>query len=111
MCYATNCDKENAEGKIYCEEHTRMIENGERFARKMPACHGLSDGPGVASSRELIFDRPNPKRDIPITLRKMEEAGQLKNPGTLAFAKMKMEKSKHMPDSKTDYQKGGHPLE
>jgi len=81
-----------------------------QFRPTSHAIHGVSDGPGSCSN-ELIFDRPNPKKDIPITVKKMEEAGQLKDPSMMAIAKMKMEKAKNMPVEKVDYQKGGHPLE
>ena len=61
---------------------------------------------------ELVFDRPNPAKDIPETLKRMEEGGYFqKHPDALASANVKFEESKHMIDSAVDYQKGGHPLE
>jgi len=77
---------------------------------KAPGIAGLSDGPG-SGKHEFVYDRPRPKQDIPRTLAMMEEAGKLKKPADLAMAKLKYEEAKTMPDSKIDYQKGGHPLD
>ena len=79
--------------------------------RKAPGIAGVSDGPG-SGINEFVFDRPDPARDIPRTLKMMEEAGQLKAPDTMEMAKLKMEEAKSTkPGPKADYQKEGHPLD
>ena len=79
--------------------------------RKAPGIAGVSDGPGSCNN-EFIFDRPDPSRDIPRTLKMMEEAGKLKDPETLAMAQLKMEEAKSIkPGPTADYQKEGHPLD
>ena len=79
--------------------------------RKAPGIAGVSDGPGSGND-EFIFDRPNPAKDIPRTLKMMEDAGKLKDPDTIAMARLKMEEAKSMkPGATADYQKGGHPLD
>ena len=79
-------------------------------SRQFPGVVGTSRGPG-SGNNELVFDRPDPAKDIPLTLKKMEEAGQLKDPKLAKFAKMKMEAAKKMPHQTIDYQKTGHPLD
>jgi len=71
---------------------------------------GASRGPGCGSS-EIVFDRPDPLKDGQITLRKMEEAGQLKDPKTRAMAMAKLNAIKVKPPKKVDYGKDGHPIE
>lgn len=78
--------------------------------RQFPGVANVSDGPG-SCSKELIFDRPDMQKDIPLTIKKMEESGQLKDPKMRAIATMKLEKAKKMGPSKIDYQKEGHPLD
>ena len=83
-----------------------IIESG-----KAPGVCRTSRGPGSCSN-ELIFDRPNMKKDIPLTLKKMEESGGfVGKPDSVRAARIKLEEAKAMPDSTVDYQKVGHPLE
>jgi len=80
--------------------------------RSAPA--GLtSDGAGRGRGcHELVFDRPDPKRDIPETLRRLENDGYFrKHPDALASANVKFAEAKYHGDSRVDYQKGGHPLD
>jgi hypothetical protein len=77
--------------------------------RQPPNVAGADTGPG-SGSNELIFDRPYPPKDIPLTLKKMEQAGQLNTPNAIANAKIKMEGLKKKVYRKVDYDKGGHPL-
>lgn len=77
---------------------------------RAPALHRLSDGPG-SGANQLVFDRPNMKKDIPLTLKRMEADGKLTNPDAMRSAQIKYEESKLLPDEKIDYQKGGHPLD
>ena len=78
--------------------------------RQFPGVAGLSSGPG-SGQNELVFDKPDPAKDIPITLKIMEQNGQLKDPDTLRMARIKMEAAKRMPRQNIDYQKTGHPVE
>ena len=78
--------------------------------RRFPGLSGLSDGPGSCNN-ELVFDRPDPAKDIPLTLKKMEADGKLNTPESIKAAKIKLEESKKMINSGIDYQKGGHPLD
>ena len=71
---------------------------------------GMSDGPG-SGNRELHFDKPNPASDIPLTLKKMEDAGQLNTPEAKKMAEVKMRAAKASAPLKTDYQITGHPAE
>lgn len=78
--------------------------------RRAPGVAGVETGPG-SCSRELVFNRPDPAKDIPLTLRKMEEAGKFKNNPELArLADVKFKESKGKQYDKVDYAKGGHPL-
>lgn len=78
--------------------------------RKCPGIAGCSTGPG-SGSNELVFDRPDPAKDIPLTLRKMEEAGQLKDPAAMQAAMIKMRAAKTKQYKRVDYGKEGHPIE
>ena len=102
-----------------CHEINEFYDNDNYMCKKCmdsgikmrpPAAHGLSDGPG-SSVNELVFDRPNMKKDIPLTLKRMEQDGKLTSPDTMRAAQLKYEESKSLPDEKIDYQKGGHPLD
>jgi len=76
-----------------------------------PSVVRTSRGPGSCSS-EIVFDRPDMKKEIPMTLAKMELAGKFhNNPDAMAAAKIKYDESKHTPPSNVDYQKEGHPLD
>ena len=76
-----------------------------------PACVRMTDGPG-SCSHELIFDRPNPHKDIPHTLKQMELDGKFhNNPSAMAAATIKFDEAKNTPPSNVDYEKGGHPLD
>ena len=78
--------------------------------RQPPGLAGVSDGPG-SGIHEMVFDRPDIHKEIPMTLAKMEAAGRLKDPSAMAAAKVKMDSLKHKPREKLDYQKGDHPLD
>ena len=73
---------------------------------------GINSGPG-SGCNELIFDRPDPVKDGEITLKKMEASGGLKDPKSIAAAKMKMNslKKKQHTFVRRDYGKEGHPIE
>jgi len=80
--------------------------------RQAPA--GLtSDGAGRGRrGHELVFDRPDPARDIPETLRRMEDNGYFKkHPDALASAEVKFREAKYHRPQHVDYQKEGHPLD
>jgi len=75
---------------------------------------GLSDGPG-SCAYEGVFDRPDPLKECQMTAKKMEEAGQLKNPKIRAAVNLKLKKLKEQAPlrQKVDYQKNSgaeHPL-
>lgn len=71
----------------------------------------MSDGPG-SGANEIVFDRPDPAKDIKLTLNKMEASGALKNPALRRLAEFKANQVKHQLLGPTvDYQKGGHPLD
>ncbi len=79
-------------------------------ARQAPGLSGMSDGPG-SGSKEFVWARPDPKKDIPLTLQKMEEAGQLKDPASIRAARIKLKASQEKVYEKVDYDKDGHPAE
>jgi hypothetical protein len=79
-------------------------------ARKAPGVAGVETGPGSCSN-EFVWARPDPKKDIPMTLRKMEAAGQLKNPDTMRAAMIKYRASQQKEYAKIDYDKHGHPVD
>ena len=75
------------------------------------ACHNLSDGPG-SSVNEMVFNKPDAKKDKLLTCKQMEESGALaNNPGLKALCDYKMKKVMSQPDGdKVDYGEAGHPL-
>lgn len=105
-CY--NCHEFN---EFYNDNDFMCMECIDAGVRMRPvAAHGLSDGPG-SSVGQLVFDRPNMKKDIPLTLRRMEQDGKLNNPDSMKAAMLKYKESQSLPDEKIDYNKGGHPLD
>ena len=58
-------------------------------ARRAPGLSGMTDGPG-SGNKELVWARPDPKKDIPLTLKVMEESGQLNNSASIAAANIKL---------------------
>lgn len=109
-CY--NCNNEITKGGLYCKKYFCIdcLDKIPEFLRRPPSLKGMSDGPSSCNS-ELIFDRPDPAKDIPLTLKKMEDAGQLNDPSAMAAAKVKMDEAKGMERQNIDYQIKGHPLE
>lgn len=103
-CYECHAPKED-DGLFLCQE---CRANGVRMTPI--GVFGMSDGPG-SGNKELHFDKPNPAQDIPLTLKKMEEAGHLKTPEAKRMAAIKMKVAKATAPLKTDYQKTGHPAE
>lgn len=75
-----------------------------------PKIAGVSDGPG-SGVNEIVFDKPNPATDIPNTLKKMSDNGQLNTPEAKKMAEVKMDVAKRSAPLKTDYQITGHPAE
>lgn len=100
-CYAPKGD----DGFFLCPE---CRANGVRMSPMNIA--GVSDGPG-SGNNELHFDKPNPATDIPLTLKKMEAAGQLNTPEAKRIADIKMRVARASKPLKTDYQITGHPAE
>lgn len=87
---------------MLCEE---CMPNG---ITQFPGTSGLSDGP-TSGNHELVFDRPNAKKDIELTCKKMEANGTfLRNPKLKALAEYKWNKAKKMNYKPVDYQKTGY---
>ena len=102
-CY--NCRQPNNTKEMLCEE---CRPNG---ITQFPGTSGLSDGP-TSGRTEQVFDRPDAKKDIELTCKRMEANGSfINNPKLKAFAEYKYAKSKNMQYEKADYQKSGHPGE
>jgi hypothetical protein len=102
-CYECRSPKPD-NGLFMCE---KCIVEGRRMT-PIPV-HGLSDGPGSAVN-EIVFERPDAKKNIALTCKKMEELGALKDPKMKALCDYKMKKAKEMPDQpKVDYGVSGHP--
>ena len=80
-------------------------------SRQFPGIAGVSDGPG-SSSNEMVFNRPDMEKETRLTLRAMENAGQLDSPDKVEWAKAAMDYAKNTPQRKVDYEKPGeHPLD
>jgi len=100
-CY--NCRGEHTNNDMLCDT---CLPNG---VTEFPGTSGLSDGPS-SGNHEMVFDRPDAKKDIELTCKKMEENGTfLRNPKLKALADYKYAKSKEMNYQKADYQKTGTP--
>jgi hypothetical protein len=81
-----------------------------RYGHVGYAVHGCADGPGSCVN-EMVFDRPDPAKDIALTLKRMEQDGKLNNPELRAAAASKLEEAKNSVHEKVDYGKDGHPLD
>jgi hypothetical protein len=105
-CY--NCRGES-NGELLCPECEVGVMN-RTIRLKFPGVSGVTDGPGSCNG-ELIFDRPNPPKDIALTLKRMEADGKLRDPDAMVDAKTKLDEAKSKPFVKVDYGKEGHPLD
>lgn len=105
--------------KCECGDRTKIClwDNDVTPTRKCK-CGKMADVDVTPTSRpiksyghEMVFDRPNPSKDIPETLKRMEASGGLKTPSAIAAAKVKIASVKGRDYGKVDYQKEGqHPL-
>jgi len=77
-------------------------------ARQAPGLVRMTDGPG-SCNREIIADRPDPAKDIPLTLKRAEELGRFQTPEAREAAQAKMDEARAMPHQNVDYQRDGHP--
>jgi len=70
-----------------------------------------SDGPG-SFSKEKVYDLPDPRKEILMDLKAMEDAGAHHDPDTRHFMAVKRQEALEMkPGPRADYQKEGHPIE
>ena len=69
--------------------------------------HGCSDGPGSCAN-EMVFSRPDIKKETRITLKAMEDLGRLKDPERMAAAVVAMKAAENTPPVKQDYDKEGY---
>ena len=100
-CY--NCREEHDGSDMLCEVCKPY------GIHQFPGVAGVSDGPGSCNN-EMIFDRPDAKKDIELTCKKMEANGTfLRNPKMKALAEYKWKKAQTMSYQKADYQKTGVP--
>ena len=100
-CY--NCRAEHTGEDMLCEE---CLPFG---VTEFCATTGLSDGPS-SGRNELVFDRPDSKKAIELTCKKMEANGTfIKNKQLKALAEYKWKKAQSMKPAKVDYQKTGYP--
>ena len=59
------------------------------------------------NNKKFHFDKQDLAKEVPATLRSLEDAGRLNNPRAIAAARKKMEECKDSPV--IDYQVHGHP--
>jgi len=111
--WCDNCNKRFEVSKsMDLSGRTETCECGNKGRRiiDIPAYHGLESGPGCGSN-EMVFSRPDPQKDIPLTLKKMEEAGRLNTPELRAAAQIKYDEAKNIISGGIDYDKVGHVLD
>jgi len=109
-CWHCGKAKKSLNEQGICPDCVVLKQKAESKRKASPWLKGVSSGPGSCSN-ESIFDRPDPAKDIPLTLKRMEADGKLRDPHTMWAAKVKFDEAKRMPHSKIDYQKSAHPLD
>ena len=75
-----------------------------------PAVHGCADGPGTCTN-ELVFDRPDPAKEMQVAFRDMEDSGKLRDPAKMAAAQELLKAAKERPKEDVDYGRDGHPID
>ena len=81
-----------------------ILESGQP-----PGKIGGNKGPG-SCSREKIWAKPDPLKDMQLDAQKLEESGTM-TPDQERWAKMKIENAKHKTYETVDYDKTGHPMD